>query len=60
MEEILARIEKHLERIDAKLDNHIDRLARLEEQHKNSKGTISIILSLIVTALGWVVYKARF
>jgi hypothetical protein len=51
---------ERLTSIEAKLDGHVDRLARLEEQHKSAKGAISVILSLIVTALGWVVYKAKF
>ena len=60
IKEMIEDSRDRLTSIEAKLDGHVDRLARLEEQHKSSKGAITTILSLIVTAIGWLVYKAKF
>lgn len=47
------RIAQKLDAINAKLDNHLERIAKVE----NSEGWIRITLGLIVSALGTVVYR---
>jgi hypothetical protein len=60
LKEMLEDSRERLTRIEGKLDSHSERIARLEEQHKSSRGAIATIISLIITALGWIAYKAKF
>ena len=49
MNEQLDRIEKTIEKIDAKLDNHLERIAKLETHVTWAKWLSGLVLSAIGT-----------
>ena len=53
----LDRIEKKLESIDEKLSIHLERIAILEEKQSTDRGAIALIMSGIMSAAGWLLYK---
>ena len=57
-DQIRERIFDSLERIEAKLDNHIQRIVASEEKIKANQGTIKVMLSGIVAIITSVVSMA--
>lgn len=51
MHEELVRIESRLERMEGKLDNHLERVSKLEEASASQRGQIRFIMSIIVAAV---------
>lgn len=52
LERELNSIQKKLDHLDAKLDGHIDKIARIET---NQKGMITVLTLFITSALGGLV-----
>ncbi len=59
MKEELTRIEAKIDRIDEKLDNHLERIAKAETSLEGVRGSIKIGLTLILTIAGWLISKAK-
>ena len=55
--EVLDRIEKKLDKIDDKLDIHLERIAIVEEKEKTDRGSMVLLFSAMMTVMGWLVYK---
>lgn len=51
----IDRVNAQLDKMDGKLDNHLERVAKLEVQVENNKGNIRILFSLILTGVTVVV-----
>lgn len=47
----LDAIEKRLERIEAKLDNHLERVAKSEEAINGMRGQIKLLMSAVLTVI---------
>ena len=56
--EDFVRLEGKIDKIHDKLDNHLERIAKVEEHSKATRGSVVILFSVFMTILGWVVYKA--
>lgn len=58
-DQIHDRIFDSLERIEEKLDNHVQRIVAIEEKTKANQGTIKVIVSgmiaLATSAVTWIV-----
>lgn len=52
LENRLDRIDQTLDRIEARLDSYMERTAKLEESHRSMAGSIKIIFSIVVAAVG--------
>lgn len=52
LETRLDRIDKTLDRIENRLDSYMERTARVEETVKSNSGTIKLLLSVVVAAVG--------
>lgn len=59
LRESIDKINIKLDNIDKKLEGHVDKLARLEERQNSTKGALTIVISFIITAIGWLIYKAK-
>lgn len=60
MDEQLNRIESKIEKLDEKLTVHLERIAVNEEYSRTNRGAIAIIFSVIMTILGWIIFKLKF
>lgn len=49
------KIYSQLNRIESKLDQHLDRISATEEAIKWMKGSIKISVSILLAAIGWLV-----
>lgn len=46
-------LDRKLERVEAKLDNHLDRLSRAEASIEWLKGNVKIVTTIILSAAGF-------
>ena len=56
-------LDGRLDKIDNKLDVHLERLAKVETEVANQKGTVKLIISILITSVGGLlslVYKKLF
>lgn len=51
MQERFDTIEAKLDKIDGKLDNHMDRLARIEVENNHHAGQIKMIISAAIAII---------
>lgn len=51
MSEELGKIDSRLERIEGKLDNHLERVAKLEEAITSMRGSIKLVFTVIIAAV---------
>lgn len=49
MQELLERVLTKLDKIDEKLDSHMERIAKVEEKSQANSGWIKILLTGIIT-----------
>lgn len=54
----LQQIYSKLERIEDKLDSHLERIAVVEERQKNTAGHMKLLLGLIISAISSIVAYA--
>ena len=57
IEVALSKLDSKFDRVEDKLDNHLERIAKVEEYGKSTRGALTIIFSVFLTLLGWAVYK---
>ena len=55
----LDRIENKLDIIDEKLNNHLERLAVVEERERTTRGSVVILFTVLMTVAGWFIYKLK-
>ena len=55
----LDRIENKLDIIDEKLNNHLERLAIVEERERTTRGSVVILFTVLMTVAGWFIYKLK-
>jgi hypothetical protein len=49
------KIFRQLDRIERKLDQHIDRISATEESMRWVKGSIKLSITVLIAAVGWLV-----
>jgi hypothetical protein len=57
--EMLKSIDTKLDKINDKLDKHLERIAVVEERERTTRGSIAILFTILMTIAGWVVYKLK-
>lgn len=54
-QELAQHIDKRLDKIEAKLDNHLDRLSKNEAEISSVRGSIRIVITILIAAGGFVI-----
>ena len=57
IESSIAKLDCKFDKIEDKLDRHLERIAVTEEHSKTNRGAIAILYTAIMTMIGWAVYK---
>ena len=57
IEASLTKLDTKFDRIEDKLDNHLERIAKVEEHSKTNRGAIALFFSVFLTVAGWIVYR---
>ena len=55
----LEGVKQQLDRIEGKLDSHLERITRVEEQTKGNRGAITLMFSTILVVIGWLISYFR-